>query len=58
MVQEYKPEDVGERIVENTELEKVLFDVVYPLFGFRKTGAIAGRGGSKGSEEELSCLVQ
>jgi hypothetical protein len=57
-VQRYIVEGVGERIVENTELERVLFDVVYPLFGFRKTGAIARRGEGKESEEELSCLVQ
>src|SRR5271168_3576335 len=31
----YEDEGTRKRLVEDPELEKVLFDVVYPLFGFR-----------------------
>jgi len=57
LVQGYK-EETGERIVEDIELEEVLFDVVYLLFGSRKTGVIARSGESMGSEKGWSCLVQ
>jgi hypothetical protein len=65
----YEDEVTRKRLVEDPELEKVLFDVVYPLFGFRyraKVEADEGVKVGKGvkpderveTDEGWSCLVQ
>jgi hypothetical protein len=58
IVQGYRAEGIGERLVESAELERVLFDVVYPLFGSRQKGLVHGKGEAEGSEGDSSCLVQ
>lgn len=57
-VQGYDVDGIGERLVENTELKKVLFDVVYPLFGSRQNVVVSQSAEVKVSKEEWSCLVQ
>lgn len=52
-VQGYKAEGIGEKLVESTELERTLFDVVYPLFGSRQKGVANGRGEAEGREGGL-----
>ena len=55
LVRGYKDEGTGKRLVENLELENVLFDVVYPLFGSRQTAQVnKGREGGRG----VNCVVQ
>ncbi|RDL31810.1 Uncharacterized protein BP5553_09212 [Venustampulla echinocandica] len=58
IVQGYKAEELGEKLVESAGLERALFDVVYPLFGSRQKGVVNGRGKAEGSEGDSSCLVQ
>ncbi|CZR60705.1 uncharacterized protein PAC_10601 [Phialocephala subalpina] len=53
LVRGYNDEGTGKRLVENLELEKVLFDVVYPLFGSRSIAQVG-----EGADEGWSCLVQ
>jgi hypothetical protein len=53
----YEDEGTGERLVEDPELEKILFDVVYPLFGFRQRTKLEADEGVK-PDEGWSCLVQ
>ncbi len=55
LVRGYKDERTGKPIVEDIELEKVLFDVVYPLFGSRQTAQVDQ--GDK-EDEGWSCSVQ
>lgn len=55
IVQRYKTESIGEKLFESAELERVMFDVVYPLFGSRKNGIVNGRGQDEGNE---GCLAQ
>lgn len=60
MVQGYKAAGVGPKLLESDDLEKVLFDVVYPLFGSRQKPTVGeaegkvqsnkGVSGSKGTE--------
>ena len=59
----YEAEGTRKRLVEDPELEKVLFDVVYPLFGFRQRAKVEADEGAKPDErvktnEGWSCLVQ
>jgi hypothetical protein len=59
----YEDEGTRKRLVEDPELEKVLFDVVYPVFGFRQRAKIEADEGAKVDEgvkpdEGWSCLVQ
>ncbi len=58
IVQGYKAEGIREKLLESVELERALFDVVYPLFGSRQTGVVNGRGEAEGSKGDSSCLVQ
>lgn len=60
IVQGYKPEDLGEKLVESAELERALFDVVYPLFGSRQKGVVdrIGEAEDSTSKGDWSCLVQ
>jgi hypothetical protein len=50
--------NIGEKLVESAELERVLFDVVYPLFGSRQKGVANRREQSEGVEKGSGCLVQ
>ena len=59
----YEAEGTRKRLVENPELEKVLFDVVYPLFGFRHRAKVEAEKEVRADErvktdEGWSCLVQ
>ena len=59
----YEAEGTRKRLVEDPELEKVLFDVVYPLFGFRHRAKVEVDEGVRADErvktdEGWSCLVQ
>lgn len=54
LVREYEDE-TGKRLVEKVELEKVLFDVVCPLVGFRYTAQVEK--GEK-ADDESSCFMQ
>jgi len=65
----YEYEVTRKRLVEDPELEKVLFDVVYPLFGFRHRAKVEADEGVKvgkgvkpdervKTDEGWSCLVQ
>ena len=63
LVRGNESERTRKRLVEDPELEKVLFDVVYPLFGFRQRAKVEADEGAKPDErvktnEGWSCLVQ
>jgi hypothetical protein len=50
IVQGYKAAGLGPKLIESADLERVLFDVVYPLFGSRQK-AVVDRGGEAESSE-------
>lgn len=56
IVHDYNTEG-KERIIGNVELERVIFDILYPLFGSRQKGAGKGKG-VEGMEGDSSCLLQ
>ena len=45
----------GKPIIQNLELEKVIFEVVYPLFGSRNASQVAEK---EDAEDSRTCTVQ
>ncbi|KAH8649432.1 hypothetical protein BGZ60DRAFT_422302 [Tricladium varicosporioides] len=59
LLRDYNAKDSGKGLIEDNELERVLFDIIYPLFGSRQRPRQAGNVGNEEQvDEALGCLVQ
>ena len=55
LVRAMNGEGAGKSMIPNLELEKVIFEVVYPLFGFRQVRQVAEM---EKVEEGWTCIIQ
>ena len=55
LVRAMNGEGAGKLMIPNSELREVIFDVVYPLFGFRQVRQVAE---TEKAEEDWACIVQ